>query len=95
LEIEVEEKIKLENSFHINSLAVEKGDNVTLNFYNVDPERQKRHSYTIGDTYKVNIDTAFAENGNVTLTVNNQTISPYCCKYHQPVIAGQVLALPK
>jgi hypothetical protein len=61
----------------------------------VDLVRQERHSFTIGDPYKVDIDIAFAENGNVTLTANNQTTSPYYCKYHQPVIAGQVLALPQ
>ena len=94
-EIEVEEKQKLENSFYINSLAVEKGDKVTVNFYNVDPVRQERHSFTIGDPYKVDIDIAFAENGNVTLTANNQTTNPYYYKYHQPVIGGQVLALPQ
>lgn len=94
-EIEVEEKLKLENSFYINSLAVEKGDKVTVNFYNVDSVRQERHSFTIGDPYKVDIDIAFAENGNVTLTANNQTTNPYYCKYPQPVIAGQVLALPQ
>lgn len=93
--IEVEEKLKLENSFYINSLAVEKGDKVTVNFYNVDPVRQERHSFTIGDPYIVDIDITFAENGNVTLTSNNQTTNPYYCKYHQPVIGGQVLALPQ
>jgi hypothetical protein len=61
----------------------------------VDPERQERHSYTIGDPYKVDIDIAFAENENVTLPANNQTTNPCHCKYHQPVNAGQVLALPQ
>ena len=93
-EIEVEEKLKLENSFYINSLAVEKGDKVTVNFYNVDPVGQERHSFTIRDLYIVDIDIAFAENGNDTSTSNNQISNPYYCKYHQPVIAGQVLALP-
>jgi hypothetical protein len=54
----------------------------------VDPERQERHSYTIGDPYKVDIDIAFAENENVTLPANNQTTNPCHCKYHQPVNAG-------
>jgi hypothetical protein len=61
----------------------------------LDAVRQEKHSFTIGDPYKVDIDIAFAENGNVTLTANNRTTNPYYCKYHQPVIAGQVLALPQ
>jgi hypothetical protein len=61
----------------------------------VEAVRQERYSFTIGDPYKVDIDIAFADNGNVTLTANNQTTNQYYCKYHQPVIARQVLALPQ
>ena len=74
---EVEEKLKLENSFYIYSLATEKGKKVKVNFYNFDGVREEKHSFTIGDPYKVDIDIAFAENGNVTLTANNQTTNPY------------------
>lgn len=94
-EIEGNEKLKLENSFYINSLAVEKGDKFTVNFYNVDSVRQERHSFTIGDPYKVDIDIAFAENGDVTLTANNPTTNQYYSKKHQPILPGQVLALPQ
>src|SRR5918994_426308 len=76
-EIEGNEKLKLENSFYINSLAVERGDKVAVNFYNVDSVRQEGHSFTIGDPYKVDIEIAFAENGNITLTANNQTTNQY------------------
>jgi hypothetical protein len=96
-EIEGKEQLRLENLFHINSLAVEKGDMIAVNFYDVDldPARQERHSFTIGDPYKVDIDIAFAENGDVTLTANNQTVNQYYSKNHQPLLAGQVLALPQ
>jgi hypothetical protein len=94
-EIEGKEKLKLENSFYINSLAVERGDKVAVNFYNLDSVRQEGHSFTIGDPYKVDIDIVFAENGDVTLTANNQTTNQYYSKKHQPLLAGQVLALPQ
>jgi hypothetical protein len=94
-EIEGKEKLKLENSFYINSPAVKKGDKVTVNFYNENSVRQERHSFTIGDPYKVDIDIAFAENDDVTLTANNPTTNQYYSKKHQPLLAGQVLALPQ
>ena len=94
-EIEGNEKLKLENSFYINSLAVERGDKVAVNFYNVDSVRQEGHSFTIGDPYKVDIEIAFAENGNITLTANNQTTNQYYSKKHLPLLSGQVLALPQ
>lgn len=60
-EIEGKEKQKLENSFYINSLGVEKGDKVAVSFYNMDPIRRERHSFTIGDPYKLDMDIAFAK----------------------------------
>ena len=94
-EIEGKEKLKLENSFYINSLAVEKGDKVIVNFYDLNPVRHERHSFTIGDPYKIDIDIAFSENGNVTLTANNQLTEQYYSKKHQPLLDGHVLALPQ
>lgn len=94
-EIGGREKLKLENSFYINSLAVEKGDKVTVNFYDLNPVRHERHSFIIGDPYKIDIDIAFSENENVTLTANNQLIDQYYSKRHQPLLDGQVLALPQ
>ncbi len=94
-EIGGKETLKLENSFYINSLTVERGDKVTVNFHNVDSVRQEGHSFTIGDPYKVDINIVFAKNGDVTLTANNQTTNQYYSNKHQPLLAGQVLALPQ
>jgi hypothetical protein len=94
-EIEGKEKQKLESSFYINSLAVERGDKVAVSFYNMDPIRHERHSFTIGYPYKIDIDIAFSENGKVTLTSNNQATNQYYSRKHQPLLDGQVLALPQ
>jgi len=57
-----EEKLKVAgDAFAVNTLVTNKGDKVTVHFYNVDPVKEERHSFTIGDPYKVNIDVAFAE----------------------------------
>ena len=90
-----EEKLKVAgDAFSVNTLVANKGDKVTVHFYNVDPVKEERHSFTVGDPYKVNIDVAFAESGNTTFTADNTGVFPFYCAYHLPVMAGQLVVLP-
>ena len=90
-----EKKLKVAgDSFSVHTFVVNKGDKVTVNFYNVDDVKTERHSFTIGDPYKVDIDLGFAQNGNATFTADQSGIFPYYCKYHLPVMTGQLLVLP-
>ena len=90
-----EEKLKIAgDAFSVNTLVANKGDKVTVHFYNVDPVKEERHSFTVGDPYKVNIDVAFAESGNATFTADNTGVFPFYCVYHLPVMAGQLVVLP-
>jgi plastocyanin len=90
-----EEKLKIAgDSFDVKTLVVNKGDKVTVNFYNVDEVQTERHSFTIGDPYKVDIDLGFGENGNATFTADQSGVFPYYCKYHLPVMIGQLIVLP-
>lgn len=91
-----EEKLKIAgDSFDVKTLVANKGDKVTLKFYNVDEVQTERHSFTLGDPYKVDIDVGFAENGNATFTADQSGVFPYYCKYHLPVMTGQLLVLPQ
>ena len=90
-----EEKLKVAgDAFSVNSLVANKGDKVTVHFYNVDPVKEERHSFTVGDPYAVNIDVGFAESGNATFTADNVGVFPFYCQYHQPVMEGQLVVLP-
>ena len=90
-----ENKLKVAgDSFSVHTLVVNKGDKVTIHFYNVDDVKTERHSFTIGDPYKVDIDLGFAQNGNATFTADQSGIFPYYCRYHLPVMTGQLLVLP-
>jgi plastocyanin len=80
--------------FSVNTLVANMGDKVTIHFYNVDPVKEERHSFTVGDPYAVNIDLGFAESGNATLTADNVGVFPFYCKYHPPVMEGQLVVLP-
>ncbi|HEY7228390.1 MAG TPA: cupredoxin domain-containing protein [Nitrososphaeraceae archaeon] len=90
-----ENKLKVAgDSFSVHTLVVNKGDKVTIHFYNVDDVKTERHSFTIGDPYKVDIDLGFAQNGNATFTADQSGIFPYYCRYHLPVMTGQLVVLP-
>ncbi len=90
-----EEKLKVAgDAFSVNTLVANKGDKVTVHFYNVDPVKEERHSFTVGDPYAVNIDVGFAESGNATFTADNVGVFPFYCKYHLPVMEGQLVVLP-
>jgi plastocyanin len=90
-----EEKLKIAgDSFDVKTLVANKGDKVTVKFYNVDEVQTERHSFTIGDPYKVDVDVGFSENGNATFTADQTGIFPFYCKYHLPVMIGQFVVLP-
>lgn len=82
------------DSYSLNTIVVEKGDMVTVNFYNVDDVQTEKHSFTIDDPYGVNIDLAFGKNGNATFTADETGVFTYYCKYHLPVMTGQLVVLP-
>ena len=90
-----EAKLKVAGDvFSVNTLVANKGDKVTVHFYNVDPVKEERHSFTVGEPYAVNIDLGFAESGNATFTADNVGVFPFYCKYHLPVMEGQLVVLP-
>jgi nitrous oxide reductase len=90
-----ENKLKIAgDSFSVPTLVANKGDNVTIKFYNVDEVQTERHSFTIGDPYKVDIDLGFGQNGNATFTADHAGLFTFYCRYHLPVMTGQLLVLP-
>src|SRR6266540_5959059 len=90
-----ENKLKVAgDSYSVHTLVVNKGDKVTVHFYNVDDVKTERHSFTIGDPYKVDIDLGFGENGNATFTADHSGLFTYWCRYHLTVMTGQLLVLP-
>ena len=90
-----EDKLKIAgDSFDVKTLIANKGDKVTVKFYIVDEVQTERHSFTIGDPYRVDFDVGFAENGNATFTADKTGAFTYYCKYHLQIIPGQLVVLP-
>lgn len=78
-------------------IVANRGDSVTVNFYNTEQETEERHSFTIdAQPYSVDIDIAAGESGNATFTAaaaDQEGIFPYYCKYHLPTMVGQLVVL--
>jgi nitrous oxide reductase len=90
-----ENKLKVAgDSFSLQTIVANKGDKVNVNFYNVDDVQTEIHSFTIDEPYDVNIDLGFGQNGNATFTAGLTGVFTYYCKYHLPVMTGQLVVLP-
>lgn len=76
-------------------LVVEKGDNVTVHFFNVEENATDRHSFTTGAPYNIDIDLAGGEKGNATFTANQEGVFIFYCRYHLPTMTGELVVLPK
>jgi plastocyanin len=83
------------DAFDIKTIVVNKGDNVTVHFYNVDPNKTERHSFTIGAPYNIDLDVAGGgESAVANFTADHEGIFQYYCKYHLPVMTGQLEVVP-
>ncbi len=82
------------DAYSVPTMVVNKGDNVTVHFYNVDPNTSERHSFTIGSPYNVDEDLAGGESSIVSFIADQEGIFQYYCKYHLPVMIGQLVVEP-
>lgn len=83
------------DQFSQTSIEANEGDNVTVNFYNMEAPAGDRHSFTINAPYKVNLDLAPGQNGTVSFKANHTGIYQFYCEYHEPTMNGQFVVLPK
>ncbi len=89
-----ENRLKISgDTYTQRTIAANKGQDVSVYFYNLDDVKTERHSFTI-DPYKVDVDLGFGESGKATFTANTTGIFKYYCKYHPIVMSGQLIVLP-
>ena len=54
-----------------------------------------RHTFTIDDSYSVDLELAPERNGTVSFIADNSGIYQFYCEYHEPTMTGQLVVLPK
>jgi plastocyanin len=79
------------DQFSLQTILVNQGDKVTVNFYNLD--NTDRHTFTIAAPYNVNMDIASGQNATASFVASYPGIFKYYCKYHQPSMAGELVVL--
>jgi len=80
--------------FSMSTITVNKGDNVTIHFFNTELPGGDSHSFTIeGKTYDVNIVLNPGENKTVSFDATTAGVFPYECTFHQPTMQGQLIVL--
>ena len=80
--------------YSLQTMVVNKGDNVIIHFYNLEKNPSERHSFTIGSPYNINSDLAGGENATITFVVDHEGVFQYHCTHHPPEMIGQLLVLP-
>lgn len=81
--------------YSLQTMVVNKGDTVTIHFYNLEKDVDERHSFTIGAPYNIDKELAGGENATITFTANHDGIFQYHCKFHPIEMIGQLVVLPK
>lgn len=80
--------------YTLTSITVHKGDNVTIHFYNTADEADDRHTFTMQDPYKMNIDLAGGQNKTFSFIANTTGGFTYYCTYDLPSMTGHLEVLP-
>ncbi len=78
--------------FTPNIFVVNKGDILTIHFYNLDDEG--RHTFTVGAPYNINQDIASMHDVTFTFRSGHEGVYQFYCKYHLPTMIGQLVVLP-
>ncbi len=78
--------------FAPDRIIVNKGDTVTIHFYNTEDEPE-RHTFTMDAPYAVNKDLAMAEKQDITFVASVAGTFAYRCTYHQPTMTGWLVVL--
>ena len=75
-----------------DQIVVNKGDSVTIHFYNTEDEPEN-HTFTMGAPYAVDRDLAMQQKADITFVANNAGLFKYVCTYHLPTMTGYLVVL--
>jgi plastocyanin len=81
--------------FFPTQMTVNRGDDVVVHFYNLEPvESQEHHTFTIlSGVYQTQNDLNAGEHKTIEFTASEAGVFEYICTYHQPTMRGQLVVL--
>ncbi len=78
--------------YSMPTMAVFKGDSVTIHFFNTEEPGGDNHSFTIlSKPYNINVALSPGQNTTITFDANTTGIFSYYCTFHQPTMRGQLI----
>jgi len=77
--------------FAPSSITVNKGDTVTVHFYNI--EQGEPHTFTLGAPYNIDKNVSPGQNATIVFKADHEGVFQYYCKYHLPTMVGQLIVL--
>ena len=77
--------------FAPSSITVNKGDTVTVHFYNT--EQGEPHTFTLGAPYNIDKNVSPGQNSTIVFKADHEGVFQYYCKYHLPTMGGQLVVL--
>ena len=80
--------------YSIPVLIVNRGDNVTINFFNDDRDAADRHTFTINEPYNINKDLATGASAKIDFTADKDGIFMYIAPTILKRCTGTMLVLP-
>lgn len=80
--------------YSLQTMVVNKGDEVTVHFYNLEKDAGEKHSFTIGAPYNINKVLAGGDNATITFKADHEGVFQYHCMFHPPEMIGQLIVLP-
>lgn len=82
--------------YSMPTIVVNKGDRVTIHFFNTEPRGGDHHSFTMSDnSYNINVILNPGENKTITFDAITTGVFPFICTFHQPTMKGQfIVELP-
>jgi len=80
--------------YSISTMIANKGDNITVHFYNLEKMPTERHSFTIGAPYNIDKETTGGQSVVISFRADHEGVFQYYCKFHTPEMRGQLMVLP-
>ncbi len=78
--------------FSMPTMAVFKGDNIVIHFFNTEELGGDHHSFTMfAKPYNINVALSPGENTTIQFNANTTGTFTYYCTFHQPTMRGQLI----
>jgi plastocyanin len=78
--------------YSLQTMVVNKGDTVKVNFFNTEPEADEKHSFTL-PAFNVNKVLEGGQSASITFTADQAGLFQYRCTFHQPEMSGELVVL--